>query len=246
MSFFRTISSSTCVTSDVQSIYIPSSVQDWYREDTIWATDRQFLSACGSHGQRTQGSWDDRPGSTASCTIHAQSVEETSKLGVLGRHQPCSEKGIEVLSDTIERHHSSRNTPILLYPESCSGGNWRSHIRESICVTSASSKDFLETWLDERIGFRSCSTTRRRSCSTIQMFLPNWTNQIQTEITIERGDPLFAVMKITSAQPLFDVSKSLIHVSLVKVRTYYLKNMWITIERRDPLFAVMQLTSAQC
>ena len=28
---------------------------------------------------------------------------------------------------------------------SCSDGNWRSHIRESFCVTSASSKDFLET-----------------------------------------------------------------------------------------------------
>ena len=67
-------------------------------------------------------------GSTASCTIHAQSMEETSKYGVLGRHQPCSEERIEVLSDTIERGHSSRNTPSLLYPESCSDGHWRSHI----------------------------------------------------------------------------------------------------------------------
>ena len=30
-------------------------------------------------------------------------------------------------------------------PESCSDGNWRSHIRKSVCVTSASSKDFLDT-----------------------------------------------------------------------------------------------------
>ena len=50
-------------------------------------------------------------------------MEETSKHGVLGRHQPCSQERIEVLSDTIERHHSSRNTPSLLYPESCSDGN---------------------------------------------------------------------------------------------------------------------------
>ena len=35
-----------------------------------------------------------------------KSMEETSKNGVLGRHQPCSEERIEVLSDTIERHHS--------------------------------------------------------------------------------------------------------------------------------------------
>ena len=30
-----------------------------------------ILSACGSHGQGTQGSWQDRLGSTASCTVHA-------------------------------------------------------------------------------------------------------------------------------------------------------------------------------
>ena len=72
-------------------------------------------------------------------------LEETSEYGVLGRHQQCSEERIEVLSNTIERYHSSRNTPSLLYSESCSDGNWRSHILESICVTSSSSKDFLET-----------------------------------------------------------------------------------------------------
>ena len=59
-------------------------------------------------------------------------MEETSKYGVLGRHQPCSEGRIEVLSNTIERFHPSRNTPSLLYPESCSDGNWRSHIYASL------------------------------------------------------------------------------------------------------------------
>ena len=33
----------------------------------------------------------------------------------------------------------------LLYSESCKDGNWRSHLRESTYVTSASSKDLLET-----------------------------------------------------------------------------------------------------
>ena len=37
-------------------------------------------------------------------------MEETSKYGVLGRHQPCSEERIEVLTNTIERFHSSRST----------------------------------------------------------------------------------------------------------------------------------------
>ena len=80
-----------------------------------------------------------------SCTVHADSVEETSKHGVLGRHQTCSKERINILSNTIERNHPLRHNPSLLYSESCSDGNWRSHIRESICVTSTSSKDFLET-----------------------------------------------------------------------------------------------------
>ena len=59
-------------------------------------------------------------------------MEETSEYGVLGRQQLCSEERIEVLSDTIERCHSSRNTPSLLYSESCSDGNWREIIYEKV------------------------------------------------------------------------------------------------------------------
>ena len=54
------------------------------------------------------------------------------KHGILGRHQCCSEERVEVLSNTIEHHHSSRSTPSLLYPESCSDGNWRGRFRKSI------------------------------------------------------------------------------------------------------------------
>ena len=41
MWLFRTTSSSTFIMPDVQSIYIPSSIRDWYLEVKIWATDRQ-------------------------------------------------------------------------------------------------------------------------------------------------------------------------------------------------------------
>ena len=54
-------------------------------------------------------------------------------------------KGLKLYQTRSKRNHSSRNTSSLLYSESCQDGNWRSHIRESIYVTSASSKDFLET-----------------------------------------------------------------------------------------------------
>ena len=39
---FRTISTNTIITSDVQSIYIPSRIQDWYRENKNWAKDRRY------------------------------------------------------------------------------------------------------------------------------------------------------------------------------------------------------------
>ena len=67
------------------------------------------LSSCGSHGQESQGSWYDRFECTASCTIHAWSMEETSGRSIFGRHQSCYEERIEVLSDSIERHHFSWN-----------------------------------------------------------------------------------------------------------------------------------------
>ena len=38
---FRTTSSNTFIMSDVQSIYIPSSIRDWYLEVKIWTADRQ-------------------------------------------------------------------------------------------------------------------------------------------------------------------------------------------------------------
>ena len=42
MLLFRTTSSSTFIMSDVQSIYIPSSIRDRYLEVKIWTTDRQY------------------------------------------------------------------------------------------------------------------------------------------------------------------------------------------------------------
>ena len=54
-------------------------------------------------------------------------METTSRRSIVGRHQSCSKEMIEVLSDAIERYHSLQNTPSLLYPESCSDGNWKNH-----------------------------------------------------------------------------------------------------------------------
>ena len=40
-------------------------------------------------------------------------------------------------------------------------------IRTSLHVTSASTKGLLETRVENKIGFRTCSTTRSSSCATI-------------------------------------------------------------------------------
>ena len=120
-----------------------------------------ILSACESFGQRTQRSWYNRPESTAFCTVHADSVEETSKHGVLGRHQTCSKERVKVLSDAIERHHPLQYTPSLLYPESCSDGRLeKSYTKKYMSHLGRFRRFPLKIWLDEGIGFRSCSTSR--------------------------------------------------------------------------------------
>ena len=42
ISLFRTVSSSTFIMSDVRSIYIPSSIRDWYLEVKVRARDRKY------------------------------------------------------------------------------------------------------------------------------------------------------------------------------------------------------------
>ena len=54
---------------------------------------------------------------------HAQylrkSMEETSERSVLGRHQSCDSERIDILSNSIECNHPSKNTSSLLYSKSC-------------------------------------------------------------------------------------------------------------------------------
>ena len=87
--------------------------------------------------------------------------------------------------------------------QSCQIENWRSLIRESIHVTSTSAKDLFTSRLDKRIGFKSWSTTARRSCSTAtrrsfsdsheEKFLDkqnssNQPNQSQNQSVIDQGN----------------------------------------------------------
>ena len=88
----------------------------------------------------------------STCIRHGRNIKNTVYWV---DNQTCSKERIEVLSDTIERYHSSRNTPSLLYSESCSDGNWRSLLRKSVHVSSTSAKDLIETRMEKRIGLES-------------------------------------------------------------------------------------------
>ena len=93
-------------------------------------------------------------------TVRLRDVAETSRRGILGRHQSCDSKGIDILSDSIECNHPSRSTSSLLYSKSCEIEDWRSSTREIIHVSSTTTKDLITTRsrLDQRessIGFYS-------------------------------------------------------------------------------------------
>ena len=126
------ISSSTFIILDVQSIYTPSWFQDWYREDKFWSKSQSafFTSVDLMNKEHRDPNKIDLE--APRLVWYKQKVEETSKHGVLGRHQTCSKERIQVLSNTIERNHHLRHTPSLVDPESYYDGNWINHTRESM------------------------------------------------------------------------------------------------------------------
>ena len=76
----------------------------------------------------------------------------------------------QIRSNAIILHET---LPASLYSKSCQIDDWRSLKRRSIHVTSASTKDLIEARMDKRIGFGSCSTTRKdKLCDNPKFFQP--------------------------------------------------------------------------
>ena len=98
------------------------------------------------------------------CTMHGRNI----KTQFLGQHESCNQIRINILSDSIECYHLSRDTPSWLYSECCQDENLRNLIRRNVHVTSTSAKDLMETRMEESIGFRTCS--KCRNWATIQKF----------------------------------------------------------------------------
>ena len=87
-----------------------------------------------------------------SCAIHAQCMEETPRRDILGRYWFCDQRRISVLSNTIECHHSSRNTSSPLCLKSWKIEKWRGVAWKTTFVSSTTIEDLFETRsrLDQR------------------------------------------------------------------------------------------------
>ena len=101
-------------------------------------------------------------------------MEETSRRSISGRHQSYQTRSNAII---LQEKLPAYCIPKVVRKETGEVLYEKVYMRHP-----APSKDHLETRLEERIGFRRCSTTRWTSCSTIQ-----------TQIMIELRDLLFAV-----------------------------------------------------
>ena len=122
------------------------------------------LSACGSHGIRImriliRSTWMNRV-MHDTCIKHGRDIRIQCNL----------RKGLKFYQTRSNAIILQETLPAYCIPKVVRMENWRSHFRESIHVTSAFTTDLFGTWLEKRIGFRRCSTTRRTSCATIQKF----------------------------------------------------------------------------
>ena len=79
----------------------------------------------------------------------------------LGRHQSCYEERIDILSDSIGCSYPSRNTSSLMVFRKVVRMETGEVKYENVYMSpQASIKDLLETRMEKRIGFRTCSTSR--------------------------------------------------------------------------------------
>ena len=95
-----------------------------------------------------------------------------SRRGILGWYWSCDQRRINILSNTIECNHSSRDTSSLLHSKSWKIENWRSFVWKTTFVSSTTTKDLIETrsQLDQRewsIGFYIWTTASWETRSTV-------------------------------------------------------------------------------
>ena len=148
------IPSSTYITSDVQSIYVPSQIQA-----TVWAKENSQYSL------RLWILWTRITEIRMKLTWMHHVLHGVTSRKWRRHHGTVYWVDIQLAHLKGFKFYQTRSnavifydTPILLCPESCSDGNWRNHTRESICVISAASEDFLlkiigwKSWIQKLLG----------------------------------------------------------------------------------------------
>ena len=150
---------------------------------------------------KSQGSWWCRLECTASCTIPAQRMEETSRRRRLGRHQSCYWERIEILSDSIKCDHPSRNTSSLLYSESCEDGNWESYTKKYTCHLGLHQRSPWNTNRKEKWVQKMLNDQKDKLCNNPEV--SNRTNQFQSQVMIERSNPL---LEPITEQPIVGIN----------------------------------------
>ena len=152
-------------------------------------TDSTFL-AHWSKRRNSQISWTCWLLCTTSSAIRAQCIEKAPRRGILGRYWSCDHGRINILSNTIECNHSSRDASSLLHSKSWKIENWRSLVWKTIFVSSTTTKDLIETrsQLDSKewsIRFYSWTSASWKVRSTVfWRSITCWifqTNPIQTQ-----------------------------------------------------------------
>ena len=238
MSLFPTVSSSPFIMSDVQSIYIPSSIQVWYQEVKIWATDRQYSFCLWIPWTKTirimtRSNWKHR-------VLHKTCIKHGRNIRIR-----CIGLTSILLWRKDWRSIKHDRTPSLFTKHSQLIVFWnlfgwkleKSYTKRYTCHLDLLQRSPRNTTGRKNMVQKLLDDQMEKLCNNLKV--PNQANQMQIQIMIERWNPLFAVTQVTRKVPPK-------HVSLMTARTSMLKMKQIMIEWWNPLFAVMQIANNQC
>ena len=204
MLLFRATSSSTLIMSDVQSIYIPSSIrgmiprgQNLSKRQTVFflpvdPMDKQHRDLdtidlnAPRHAQYMHKAWK---------TIRTQYIGSTSIL--LWGEDESSIRPDRTLS------FFTKHFQLTVFRKLLGWKLEKSHTRKYTCHLGLHQRSPWNTTGKRELGSEHASTTRRTSCATIQKF-PIEPNQFQTQVVIERGNPLLE--PIERGNPLLETN----------------------------------------
>ena len=110
------------------------------------------------------------------CIKHGRDIKTQY---ILGRHRSCDEERIEIISDSIESNHPSRNTSSLLYSKTGEVIYDKVYMSPRLPPKISLKHEWTQE-LGSKVARQpegeSSSTTRRGSCSTSKIFPTNPSN----------------------------------------------------------------------